>query len=317
MIEAIDIPNLLPLAMDERLVWTVGLSIGIFASLSMFLASLFAQSGEAQLSPQREIAIATGHTDRRTLFENPYLRQIMWLLLSLCHRMAIPKAKAWVDRHLVAAGNPNYYTAEEYLAQSLFTGLVLGGFMGVLFLLVGGEFNLLLIMVGVAAGATLTVYQLYFSAAKRMQVITRRLPYALDLVSLAMGAGATFTEALHTIVREQEEDPLNVEFKAVLAEIELGTTRRKALMNLAERAPLEGMRSIVASIIQAEELGTPLHRVLHDQATLMRLQRSVRAENAAAKASVRILIPCLLIVMSVILAIFGPMIVRGLRHGLF
>jgi tight adherence protein C len=76
------------------------------------------------------------------------------------------------------------------------------------------------------------------------------------------------------------------------------------------------MRTIVASVIQAEELGTPLHKVLHDQATLLRLQRSVRAENAAAKASVRILIPCLLIVMAVILAIFGPAIVRGFRHGL-
>jgi tight adherence protein C len=194
--------------------------------------------------------------------------------------------------------------------------MVLGGFLGVFYLMVAGEFSILIFLAGVAIGAGLTVYQLHYSAAKRMQVITRRLPYALDLISLAMGAGATFTEAISTVVREQGEDPLNVEFKAVLGEIELGTTRRKALQNLAERAPTEGMRTIVASVIQAEELGTPLHKVLHDQATLLRLQRSVRAENAAAKASVRILIPCLLIVMAVILAIFGPAIVRGFRHGL-
>ena len=303
----------LPFGMDG---WDVALSIGIFVSLSMLLTSLFSQSGEAQLSPQREVALATGHLDRRTMFENPYLRQIMWVLLSLCHRVAVPKAKAWVGRNLVAAGNPNYLTAEEYLAQSLFTGITLGGFLGVFILIVAGEFSIPVFLGGVVIGTGLTIYQLYYSAAKRMQVITRRLPYALDLVSLAMGAGATFTEAIRTVVREQGEDPLNVEFKAVLAEIELGTTRRKAMQNLAERAPLEGMRMIVASVIQAEELGTPLHKVLHDQATLLRLQRSVRAENAAAKASVRILIPCLLIVMAVILAIFGPAIVRGFRHGL-
>ncbi len=303
----------LPFGMDG---WDVALSIGIFVSLSMLLLSLFSQGGEVQLSPQREVALATGHLDRRTMFENPYLSKIMWLLLSLCHRVAIPKAKAWIGRNLVAAGNPNYFTAEEFMAQSLFTGLVLGGFLSVLLLIVVGEFSIFAVVAGLALGAGLTIYQLYYSATKRMQVITRRMPYALDLVSLAMGAGATFTEAIRTVVREQGEDPLNVEFKAVLAEIELGTTRRKALQNLAERAPLEGMRMIVASVIQAEELGTPLHKVLHDQATLLRLQRSVRAENAAAKASVRILIPCLLIVMAVILAIFGPAIVRGFRHGL-
>lgn len=317
MIEAFDISACLPLAMDQGLVWTVGLSVGAFVAVSMFLVSLFSQGGQAQLSPQREVAIATGHTDRRTMFENPFLRPILWLLLSLCHRMAIPKVKAWIDRNLVAAGNPNYFTAEEYLAQSMFTGLVLGGFLGLFYLVIGEGISLTLLAAGAGVGTVLSVYQLHFTAAKRMQTITKRLPYALDLVSLAMGAGATFTEALATIVREQEEDPLNVEFKAVLGEIELGTTRRKAMENLAQRVPLEGMRSIVASIIQAEELGTPLHRVLHDQATLLRLQRSVRAENAAAKASVRILLPCLLIVISVILAIFGPMIVKGIRGGLF
>ncbi len=57
--------------------------------------------------------------------------------------------------------------------------------------------------------------------------------------------------------------------------------------------------------------------VLHDQATLLRLQRSVRAENAAAIASVRILIPCLLLVFAVILAVFGAPIVRAVRGGLF
>lgn len=313
MNETLHILAALPFGMN---IWDVALSIGIFVSLSMLLMSLFSQEGRAQLSPQREVALATGHLDRSTLFENPYLGKIMWLLLSLCHRVAIPKAKKWIGHNLVAAGNPNYFTPEEYMAQSLFTGMVLGGFLGVFYLIVAGEFSILFFLIGVVVGAGLTVYQLYYSAAKRMQVITRRLPYALDLVSLAMGAGATFTEAIGTVVREQGDDPLNVEFKAVLGEIELGTTRRKALQNLAERAPLEGMRTIVASVIQAEELGTPLHKVLHDQATLLRLQRSVRAENAAAKASVRILIPCLLIVMAVILAIFGPAIVRGFRHGL-
>ncbi|MBS3821321.1 MAG: type II secretion system F family protein, partial [Phycisphaerae bacterium] len=110
---------------------------------------------------------------------------------------------------------------------------------------------------------------------------------------------------------------LNVELRAVLAEMELGTTRRQALQNLANRVPIEPMRNLVSSVIQAEELGTPLSDVLHDQATLLRMQRSVRAENKAAVAGVRILVPCLLLVIAVLLTVFGPAIVRISTGGLF
>ncbi|HOF19064.1 MAG TPA: type II secretion system F family protein, partial [Phycisphaerae bacterium] len=109
----------------------------------------------------------------------------------------------------------------------------------------------------------------------------------------------------------------NVELKSLLAEMDLGATRRKALQNLAARVPLDHLQSIVASVIQSEELGTPLADVLHSQATLLRLQRTVRAENLAAVASVRILVPCLLLLFAVILAVFGPAIIRALQGGLF
>ncbi len=136
-------------------------------------------------------------------------------------------------------------------------------------------------------------------------------------IALAMGAGATFTEAVRTVIREDPKHPFNVELNTVLAEVELGTTRQQALRNMADRVPLESLRSIVASIIQAEGLGTPLSDVLKGQATLMRLQRSVRAEKLAAAASVRILVPSLLILVSVVLTVFGPVIIRAIKGELF
>ena len=125
------------------------------------------------------------------------------------------------------------------------------------------------------------------------------------------------SEAVHTVVREEPADPFNVELTAMLAEMNLGATRRRALENLAERIPLDSLRAIIASVVQAEQLGTPLADVLHEQATLMRTHRSIRAEHEAAVASVRILLPCLLLVMAVVLAIFGPAIVQVVRGGLF
>ncbi|HOF17399.1 MAG TPA: hypothetical protein PK082_00690, partial [Phycisphaerae bacterium] len=90
-----DILALAPLAFD----WADGaISVGLFASIVLLVVSVFNQPGAIQLSPQREAAIATGHTDRKTVFENPYLRPLLWLLLALASRLAMPRAKQWLNR---------------------------------------------------------------------------------------------------------------------------------------------------------------------------------------------------------------------------
>jgi tight adherence protein C len=286
-------------------------------TVALFVAGLFGQSGSPKLSPQRAAAIATGHSDRETAFEQPFTKHVMWVLLGISHSVSLGGLKNWIRRNLIAAGSPNYYTAEEYLAVCMGGGLAAAGVLEIFHLLVLQQFSMVLLVVVFLGGVAMGLYKLYDRAQKRLTVIRRRVPYALDLIALAMGAGANFVEAVRTITSESGEDPLNVEFRTMLAEMELGATRRRALGNLAQRVPLESLRSITASVMQAEELGTPLGDVLRDQAKLLRLQRSVRAENKAAVASVRILVPCLLLVMAVILAVFGPAILRAATKGLF
>lgn len=300
--------------------WTWVISAMMFAAVFLLVVAVFSQPGQIEMSYQRQAAIATGHTDRKTVFENPLLRPILWIFLSMASHLNLPQVKRWLGRQLIAAGSPNYCTPEEYLALAMFNGLGLGVLFELFYFLLQRQLSLSILLLGVVIGLTLTLYQIVERAGKRLRNITRQLPYALDLVSLAMGAGATFVEAIQTIVRGEDSDAeadLNTELRALLAEIELGTTRREALENLAGRVPLSQVRAIVASIMQAEELGTPLGTVLHDQATLLRMQRSTRAENKAASASVRILVPCLLLVMAVILTIFGPAIIRAMEGGLF
>jgi len=297
--------------------WDWVLSAAILIDVTLLIVAVFGQPAEVKLSPEREAALATGHTDRKTVFEIAVIKHLMWFLLGLSHRLAMPRVKDWIRRKLIAAGNPDYYTPEEQLALAIATGCILGLLVEIVYLTLVGQFSVMIFVMGLGAGIGLTMYQLYDRAGKRVRLISKRVPYSLDLISLAMGAGATFTEAAQTVVREKSDDPFNVELKTMLAEMELGSTRRKALQNLSDRVPLESLRSIVASVIQAEELGTPLGEVLHQQASLLRLHRSVRAENAAAVASVRILVPSLLILISVVLAIFGPAILRIAERGLF
>ncbi len=296
-------------------IYDLVLSGGIFLVVMLFVIAIFRQPYEITVSHQRRSSIETGHGDRQTVYENPLLRPILWIMLATAHRMAMPRFKDWIRRTLVAAGNPNYYSPEEYLALSLFYGAMIAAAISLFYIVALGGFSFVSMFLGFLAGMGLTIYQLRETAAKRLRLIAKRVPYALDLISLAMGAGATFTEAIGTVVRESSEDPFNEELKVVLAEIELGTTRRQALQNLATRIPIDMLRSIVASVIQAEDLGTPLADVLHSQASLLRLQRSVRAENLAAVASVRIMVPAALILFSVILAVFGPAVVRFIESG--
>ena len=298
--------------------WEYVLSGGVFVVVVLLVIGAFGQTGQVNVSAHRQAAIATGHMDRQTVFEKPFLMPLMWLLLTITQRLSMSKVKGWLRRTLVAAGSPEFYTADEYIALGMLTGVALGGSLAMLSLFLSGKFSFLAVALGFFGGLGLALLQIHLQASKRLRQVTKRVPYALDLVSLAMGAGATFTEAIRTVVREKSEDPFNVELRTVLAEMDLGTTRRQALQNLADRVPVDMLRGIVSSVIQAEELGTPLAEVLHSEATLMRLQRSVRAENAAAVASVRILVPSLLILMAVVLAVFGPAIVRAAgKKGFF
>ena len=311
------IPGTFCLLASSLWVWQLLLSVFLFATVTLLVLVIFGQQGEVHRSPQRVAAISAGHTDRRTIFESDVFGPVMWLLLALSHRLALPRAKEWLRRQLTVAGNPNYYTPEEYLAISLLNGVLVALALAVIYLLLWSQISVVVMLIGLLAGGGLTLLLLHDKASKRIRVIAKRVPYTLDLVALAMGAGATFVEAVKTVVRERGDAPFNVELKTMLAEMELGATRRQALLGLVDRVPLESLRAIVASVVQAEELGTPLADVLRGQANLLRQQRSVQAENRAAIASVRILIPSLLIMISAVLAVFAPAILRAIRQGLF
>lgn len=305
----------LPLAVD---LLALGIAACIFCAIVLLVVGLFGQRGETEMTAERQMALAVGHADRDTLFENPLAQPIMWLLLRVAVWLPAPNFKRTLRRQLITAGNPNFYSHEEFLAVALLMGLVLALLAEILMLLVDqGRLSFSMPLAGMVFGFGGTVYGLFGQAARRVRNISKRVPYTLDLISLAMGAGATFTEAVRTVVREDPTHPFNVELNTVLAEMELGTTRRQALTSLSERIPLDGLRSIIAAVVQAEQLGTPLSDVLKQQADLLRLQRSVRAEKAAASASVRILLPGVLILISVVLTVFGPVIIRALKGQLY
>lgn len=149
-------------------------------------------------------------------------------------------------------------------------------------------------------------------AQKRRLVFLKRLPYAVDLLALMMEAGAGFDEAVATLVAESPTHPIGEEFSYLLREIQLGRSRREALIQLRDRMEDDNVREFVTAILNGEEFGTPLSRILRSQADQMRLKRSQWAEKAAGEAQVKIVFPGIMIMIACLLIIVTPFIVKFL-----
>jgi tight adherence protein C len=238
---------------------------------------------------------------------------VQWL--ARFNRAAFREQLPEIQRQIFAAGLPRFWLAEEYLARAEAIALLLTPVYLYLFM---GWFGVDGAMLTVAA-AVLTVYilrrRLAGQARYRLVHIKRRLPYLLDLLTLLIEAGATFLQALEQSVHELEGHPVAVEFGRVLADMSVGKTRTEALESLRTRLDDDDMTSLVGSIIQGEELGTPLAVVFRTQADVLRIKRTQRAEGIAGEAGVKMLLPGILVMASTALIILGPFIMNYLFSG--
>jgi tight adherence protein C len=284
----------------------------LFAAVTLLVYSIFRVRLEPEPAVNRRVALALGVGERSTVFEMPGVRQLLLANLLLARRF--PLFRDRIRRDLEASGNPSGYTVEEYVALCLAVGeimLIVGLFSAGLF----GVFGLMVAIFLGIIGFYGPMWAIADAAHRRTTRIAKRVPYTLDLIALMMEAGGTFTEAIETLIRDEPEDDFNQELRLVQTEIEFGTPRSGALANLAQRIPLESLRGVVGAINQSEALGTPLSTILKNQASMLRHLRSVRAEEMAAKASLRILAPGVLILIAVILVVFAPIILAWNDSG--
>lgn len=217
---------------------------------------------------------------------------------------------ASLDRQLMLAGDYMGLTPEEYLAMSILTGLfgaVAGGIAG--WLLGIGP---VLALVVLPIGAALPYLAVSEAHQERMKQINRGLPYAIDLMALAMSAGQDFPGAVRQVVEKSSDpdDALVAEFAVVLQELGLGMTRKQALENFGRRAPSEAVGEFVGAVVQAEDRGNPVAAVLQIQANVSRIRRTVRAEENASKAGVAMVGPLMLVFLCIMLLVMGPMLLR-------
>ncbi len=289
-------------------------SLFVFAGIFVPIFAIFRYPVPDEAPIHRQIAKAVG-VDQETVFESIAFAPVLSLFVQLAKRVNLMGLRKSIRQNLQASGNPSGYTVDQVLALSMASAVVVGGLSSLIALLINGGMLLLFLPTMSAVGFMIPLLALSSSATKRCRKIGKQLPYTLDLISLVMASGSSFTEAIETLIRDDPDDELNQELAFSLAEMEYGTTRANALQNLGERIPLDSLRSVVGAVNQAEKLGTPLSSILKVQAEMLRMHRSVRAEKLSASASLKILIPSMLILLAVVLVMGAPMIIRFIVQG--
>lgn len=143
-------------------------------------------------------------------------------------------------------------------------------------------------------------------AADRQAQIRRTLPEALDLMAISVQAGVGLEQAV-SVVSERLPGALGEELKRFLNEVQLGLSRREALLSLRERTDCPDLSTFILSLLQADALGIAIGEVLKTQATEIRAKRRARARERAAKAPVRLLFPLIFgILPALFVVILGP-----------
>ena len=154
-------------------------------------------------------------------------------------------------------------------------------------------------------------------AMQRKDRMSKSMPYAIDLITVAMEAGQDFGAAVRNLVNDGPHGPLREEFGVTLRQVELGKSRIEALKAMADRIQLDEFRSLVTSVIQSSEMGASISATLKIQAEEIRRRRFQKAERKAARAPSLMLIPTALFILpSVFIIIAVPIVIRAMDSGM-
>jgi len=211
-------------------------------------------------------------------------------------------------RQLELAGNPRNMSAAHFWMLRIVATIFLGGLLTMMMVNNGAETGKIMLwgLGGAVIGFMLPYMLVRSMIDRRKQAIIKKLPDALDLMTICVDAGLTFNAAMQK-VDEKWEDPLAIEFGRVIYEMQLGKSRRAALKDMSERIDVPDVTSFIAAVLQAEQLGVGIGKVLRIQSEQMRVRRRQRAEEKAQQAPVKMTFPLVFLIFpSIFVVLLGP-----------
>jgi len=288
------------------------LAVVLFAVVALIIASMMqpAQTDVIgdRLSQFTERTMTLDELELQQPFSQRVLVPLTRTILGQLGKFGPKQSAERLKVSIQQAGNP------ANLTPVMFSGMRMALF--ILLLIIAGAVTfgqgmpaskaLMYTAVGGVLGYLLPGMWLGQQIKKRKHNILKALPDALDLLTISVEAGLAFDLAL-TRVADKWDNELSKEFKRALTDTRLGRSRRDALKEMAQRTGVDDVQTFVAAIIQAEQLGVSIGKILRIQSDQMRIRRRQRAEEAAHKAPILMLIPmAFLIFPSLFVVILGP-----------
>lgn len=247
-------------------------------------------------------------------------RPLIAAVSSVTERLIPVKNRNKLQDMLQIAGNPGNLKANEFIAvqyifilattaccwlllwagrRTLFEQVFFSGAVGLIAVLAGKSF-------------------LSGRIRKRKDQIQKELPGILDLLCVSVEAGLGFDAALQQVV-QKSKGVLAKELAVTLRELQMGKSRADALRDLGKRTETDDLLIFVSAMIQADQLGVPITKILRTQAEQVRLKRRQRVEEKAMKAPIKMLFPLVFFIFpSIFIVLLGPaainiydMLVRG------
>jgi tight adherence protein C len=240
-------------------------------------------------------------------FSQRIIRPTLIALSRATRRLSPAKSRAAAEHQLDLAGRPNNWGATEFFGLRIFVALVLGAFIFLLGSLTAAYLNAVIFgAISALVGYMMPVLWLRSRIRQRQSEIIKSLPDALDLLTITVEAGMGFDGAIQKVA-EKWDNHLSRGFAKVVQEMRLGVIRREALKNMERSMDVPDVTTFIAAIIQADQLGVSIAKILRIQSEQMRIKRRQRAEELANKAPIKMLFPMVFLIFpALFIILLGP-----------
>lgn len=281
---------------------------GAIGTLFMAVAQRRRAAMEERLATFTERQRTLEELELELPFAERVLKPALQHMLTTLGKLLPNKSAGKVKRNIEMAGNPGGMTPTMFVGVRItlaLLGLAVGFYLTALAdLPLQSQF--MYTGIGLAVGFVLPGIWLGRKMKQRKTSILRAMPDALDLLSISVEAGLGFDLALQR-VSDKWDNELSREFQRVVSDARLGMQRRDAMRMMADRCGVEDLSNFVQAIVQAEQLGVSIGRILKVQSEQMRVRRRQRAQELAQQAPVKMLFPMVFLIFpSILVVILGP-----------
>jgi tight adherence protein C len=245
----------------------------------------------------RKTAVTLEEIELSLPFTERILRPILVQMAERLSKLSPEKSRAAAEKMMEMGGKPYGWGAKEFTGMRFVAAAIFGVIAFILTVMSpdNAVYSPLAGLGGAVLGFFIPLLWIRSKIQARQGLVIKQLPDAMDLLTITVEAGMGFDGALQKVA-DKWDNEISRAFGRVTQEMRLGIARRVALKNMSDNIDVPDMTSLTAAIIQAEQLGVSIAKVLRVQSKQMRLKRSQRAEAEANKAPIKMLFPMVFLI---------------------